>query len=191
MFSNATENAETLDRLVRTAVLPGNAGKQFVGVYIRYDNSRLKTSLQYQKEHYLAFFRKHPDWLLAGIYADEGMTEENVDQNRTALKQLFLECQQGRITMVITWTVTNLSFHILECLILIDKFSNLSPSVGIYFELQNYFSLNDRNHLPVHNHFLYLNLKATYEAHEQAFEEERKNYLRIRDTDHNEERRFN
>ncbi len=191
MLSSATVNAEIMDRLSQTAIAPGNAGKQFVGVYIRYDNSLLKTSLQYQKEHYQAFFSRHPEWNLIGFFADEGISEEKSDLNRTALKQLLRECQQGRITMVVTWTVTNLSFHILECLILIDKFSNLNPSVGIYFELQDYFSLNDRNHLTVHNHFLYLSLKKKYEAHEQIYEEERNNYLRIQDTDYNEERRFN
>lgn len=191
MLSSPSNNIDIVDHLVEAIIAPKASGKQYVAIYIRYDDSTLQTSLQYQKEHYQAFLKKHPEWLLIGIYADEGLTEEKIANSRAALRELLKECSQGKITMVITWTVTNLSFHILECLILINKLLSMNPSVGIFFELQNYFSMNDSHHTPVHNHFLYLNIKDMYAVREKAYEEERTMHLQKMITDPNGKRRFN
>ena len=191
MHSSTSNSIDIVGHLVEANITPRAAGKQYVAIYIRYDDNDLKTSFQYQKEHYQAFLNKHPDWQLIGIYADEGLTEDKIAVSRAALEELLKACGQGPITMVITWTVTNLSFHILECLILINKLQSMNPSVGIFFELQNYFSLNDSRHTPVHNHFLYLNIKNMYAMHEKAYEEERNIYLQKMNTDPNGKRRFN
>ena len=106
MHSSTSNSIDIVDHLVEANITPRAAGKQYVAIYIRYDDNDLKTSFQYQKEHYQAFLNKHPDWQLIGIYADEGLTEDKIAVSRAALGELLKACGQGRITMVITWTVT-------------------------------------------------------------------------------------
>ena len=64
MHSSTSNSIDIVDHLVEANITPRAAGKQYVAIYIRYDDNDLKTSFQYQKEHYQAFLNKHAIWLL-------------------------------------------------------------------------------------------------------------------------------
>ena len=60
------------------------------------DSDEQATSYEAQVEHYTEYIQNHPDWVLAGIFADDGISGTNT-KKRTEFNRMIDECMAGNI----------------------------------------------------------------------------------------------
>ena len=65
------------------------------------DSDEQATSYEAQIEHYTEYISKNPEWVLAGIFADDGITGTNT-KKRDEFNRMIEECHAGNIDMIIT-----------------------------------------------------------------------------------------
>ncbi|MDY5779971.1 MAG: recombinase family protein [Succinivibrionaceae bacterium] len=91
-------------------------------------------SLDAQKQHYVDFISSNPGWEFAGIYYDEGITSTR-KEIRPALMKMILDCEAGKIDLILTKSLSRFARNTTDCLELVRKLQNLG--IPIYFEKEN------------------------------------------------------
>ena len=79
------------------------------------DSDEQATSYDAQIEHYTEYISKNPDWTLAGIFADDGITGTNT-KKREEFNRMIDECMAGNIDMIITKSISRFARNTLDCL---------------------------------------------------------------------------
>ena len=79
------------------------------------DSDEQATSYETQIEHYTSHINGHPDWALAGIFADDGISGTNT-KKREEFNRMVDECMAGNIDMVITKSISRFARNTLDCL---------------------------------------------------------------------------
>ena len=79
------------------------------------DSDEQATSYEAQVEHYTEYIQNHPDWVLAGIFADDGISGTNT-KKRTEFNLMIDECMAGNIDMIITKSISRFARNTLDCL---------------------------------------------------------------------------
>lgn len=117
-----------------------------VAVYVRVstDDIRQTTSYELQKKYYEDFVVRHPNWTLEKIYADEGISGTSM-AHRTAFQQMIRDCKAGKIDLVITKSVSRFARNVVLCIGIARDLAELDPPVGVFFESEGIFSLNDES----------------------------------------------
>ena len=115
-----------------------------VAVYARVstDDPRQTSSYELQKNHYQDVVNKNPNWMLVEIYADEGISGTSL-QHRDAFKKMIEDCEAGKIDLIITKSVSRFARNVVDCIRYVRELSSLRPPVGVFFESEAIFSLND------------------------------------------------
>ena len=74
-----------------------------VAAYCRVSTDSDEQALSYeaQIEHYTEYIQQNPDWVLAGIFADDGISGTNTVK-RTEFNRMIDACMAGDIDMVIS-----------------------------------------------------------------------------------------
>lgn len=74
-----------------------------VAAYCRVSTDRDEQEFSYeaQVEHYTEFIDRNPEWQLAGIYADDGISGTNT-KKREEFNRMIEDCMASKIDMVIT-----------------------------------------------------------------------------------------
>lgn len=125
---------------------PGETPKaKRVAAYCRVstDEEAQSTSFELQVKHYTEYIGAHEDWILAGIYADEGISGTQM-KHRDQFLQMIDECEAGNIDMIITKSISRFARNTVDCLTTIRKLKNLKNPVEIYFEKERLYSLDDK-----------------------------------------------
>ena len=65
------------------------------------DRDEQESSYEAQVEHYTEFIDRNPEWQLAGIYADDGISGTNT-KKREEFNRMIEDCMASKIDMVIT-----------------------------------------------------------------------------------------
>ena len=106
-----------------------------VAVYVRVstDDPRQTSSYELQKNYYEDYVSRHPNWELIHIYADEGISGTSL-RHRDSFKQMIDDCAKGRIDMIITKSVSRFARNIVDCIGIVNKLKQQTPSVGVLFE---------------------------------------------------------
>lgn len=117
---------------------------QRVAIYVRVSTDDIKqtTSYELQKKYYEDFVRSHSNWTLVNIYADEGISGTSL-KNRKAFNNMIADCKAGLIDLIITKSVSRFARNVLITIGMARELSHLKPPVGIFFESECIFSLND------------------------------------------------
>ena len=105
------------------------------------DSDEQATSYEAQIEHYTAHINGHPDWNLAGIYADDGISGTNT-KKREEFNRMIDECMAGNIDMVITKSISRFARNTLDCLKYIRQLKE--KSIPVYFEKENINSMDSK-----------------------------------------------
>lgn len=123
---------------------------QRVAVYVRVSTDHIEqvTSYELQKNYYEEFVLKHPNWSLVKIYADEGITGTSTAK-RKELNQMLTDCRAGKIDLIITKSVSRLARNVVDCITMVRNLSELSHPVGVFFESECIFSLNQDTQMPL------------------------------------------
>jgi len=105
------------------------------------DSDEQATSYEAQIEHYTAYINGHPDWTLAGIYADDGISGTNT-KKREEFNRMIDECMAGSIDMVITKSISRFARNTLDCLKYIRQLKE--KSIPVFFEKENINSMDSK-----------------------------------------------
>lgn len=105
------------------------------------DSDEQATSYEAQIEHYTDYINGHPDWVLAGIYADDGISGTNT-KKREEFNRMIDECMAGNIDMVITKSISRFARNTLDCLKYIRQLKE--KSIPVYFEKENINSMDSK-----------------------------------------------
>ncbi len=121
---------------------------QRVAIYVRVstDDVRQTTSYELQKIYYEDFVRKHPNWTLVKIYADEGISGTSL-KHRDEFNEMITDCRAGKIDLIITKSVSRFARNVMITIGMARELSQLKNPVGIFFESEAIFSLNDESQM--------------------------------------------
>lgn len=117
---------------------------QRVGIYVRVstDDVRQTTSYELQKKYYEEFVRAHPNWELVNIYPDEGISGTSLKKREQFMK-MIADAKAGKLDMIITKSVSRFARNVVDFIGMVRDLAELRPPVGVFFESECIFSLND------------------------------------------------
>ena len=87
-----------------------------------------------QQSYYNDYIRKHDNWQLAEIYADEGITGTSA-KKRKDFQRLLADCRNGRIDKVLVKSISRFARNTTECLEAVRELKSLG--ISIFFEEHN------------------------------------------------------
>ena len=131
---------ETLERRVRVIPATRTTGtaqaageKKRVAAYCRVstDSEEQLNSYEAQKGYYLQKIEETPDWEMAGLYADEGISGTS-RKKRTEFNKMLTACKRGRIDMIITKSLSRFARNTVDCLETVRMLKGLG--IGVFFE---------------------------------------------------------
>ena len=105
------------------------------------DSEEQATSYDTQIEHYTAYIQGHPDWVLAGIFADDGISGTNT-KKREEFNRMIDECMAGNIDMIITKSISRFARNTLDCLKYIRQLKE--KYIPVYFEKENINTMDSK-----------------------------------------------
>ncbi|OON87459.1 DNA invertase [Oribacterium sp. C9] len=119
-----------------------------VGIYVRVstDDIRQTTSYELQKKYYEDFVNRHPRWTLEKIYADEGISGTSL-KHRDAFNEMIADSKAGKLDLIITKSVSRFARNVMITIGTARDLARLTPPVGIFFESECIFSLNDESQM--------------------------------------------
>ena len=126
--------AEIRKIVVETKTAAGIAGEKLkVAAYCRVstDTDEQKTSFDAQVESYKALIGLNPEWELAGIYADEGVTGTSAEK-RPDFMRMMADCDAGKVNLIITKSISRFARNLIECLTFVRHLGSIG--VHIIFE---------------------------------------------------------
>ena len=112
------------------------AEKLRVAAYCRVssDSDDQLNSFLAQVRHYTAYIGQSPEWELADIYADEGLTGTRMDK-RDEFNRLMADCQKGQIDLVLVKSTSRFARNTMEFLEALRELRQLG--VTVWFENEN------------------------------------------------------
>ena len=124
------------------------SNKKRVAVYARVStgDSRQTSSYELQKNYYMDIIDRHPGWVLVEIYADEGISGTSLHK-RDAFVKMIGACKAGKIDLILTKSVSRFSRNVLDCIGYARELKALKPSVGIFFETENIYTLGPESEM--------------------------------------------
>lgn len=119
--------------------------KKRVAAYCRVstDQEAQETSLEEQMAHFNTVIAEHPDWELAGIYADEGISGTQV-KNRVQFQQMIEDAKTKKIDLILTKSISRFARNVVDCLTNIRLLRSLRPPVSVYFDKERLDSLDEK-----------------------------------------------
>ena len=105
------------------------------------DSDEQASSYEVQVEHYTQFIQKNPEWELAGIFADDGISGCNT-KKRSEFIRMIEECMAGRIDMIITKSISRFARNTLDCLKYIRELKE--KNIPVFFEKENINTMDSK-----------------------------------------------
>ncbi|MDD4496104.1 MAG: recombinase family protein [Eubacteriales bacterium] len=102
------------------------------------DLEEQQNSFETQVNTYTDKIQSSPEWCMAGIFADEGLTGTNADKRPEFMKMIKM-CKQGKIDLIITKSISRFSRNTLDCLKYVRMLKELG--VGVIFEKEGLHTL--------------------------------------------------
>ena len=93
--------------------------------------------------HFNTVIAEHPDWELAGIYADEGISGTQV-KHRVQFQQMIEDAKAKKIDLILTKSISRFARNVVDCLTNIRLLRNLRPPVSVYFDKERLDSLDEK-----------------------------------------------
>ncbi len=104
-----------------------------VGAYCRVSTNLdvQKASLETQMAAYEKIIRDHPGWVLAGIYADKGLSGTSVN-HRTEFQRMIADAKAGKINYILVKSISRFSRNTVDLLQYVRDLKKIG--VFVYFE---------------------------------------------------------
>ena len=116
--------------------------KQRVAAYCRVstDSEEQLTSYTAQKAYYTQKIGENPDWEMAGIFADRGITGTSM-KKREEFKKMIAACKRGRVDLILTKSLSRFARNTVDCLKVIRALK--ARGIGVIFEKENINTLTE------------------------------------------------
>ena len=105
------------------------------------DSDEQATSYETQIEHYTLFIQNNPEWVLAGIFADDGISGTNT-KKRDEFNRMIEECKAGNVDMIITKSISRFARNTIDCLKYIRQLKALN--IAVFFEKENINTMDSK-----------------------------------------------
>ena len=112
------------------------------------DDVNQTSSYELQKNHFTDLVNRNPNWKLVDIYADEGISGTSL-KHRDSFLRMIKDCEDGKIDLIVTKSVSRFARNLLDCVGQIRKLSAMNPPVGVFFETENINTLNSQSELSI------------------------------------------
>ena len=122
--------------VVGNTIKKADKPKLRVAAYCRVstDSDEQATSYEAQIEHYTDYISTNPEWSLAGVYADDGISGTDT-KKRDEFNRMIDDCNAGNIDMIITKSISRFARNTLDCLKYIRKLKDIN--IPVYFEKES------------------------------------------------------
>ena len=140
-FVEAYKRNENVEVIPSTQDIHGNdveEKEELVGAYCRVStmNEAQVESYELQKAYYEDMVERHINWKLVDIYPDEGISATSM-KNRKNFLRMIEDCKQGKLTMIVTKSVSRFARNVVDGISVVRMLRNLSPPVAVYFETEH------------------------------------------------------
>ena len=117
--------------------------KKKMAAYCRVSTDQLEqlSSYEAQVNYYTTFINSNPDYELAGIFADEGISGTNT-KKREQFNKMIEDCKAGKIDMIITKSISRFARNTLDTLNYVRTLKELG--IGVIFEKENINTLDSK-----------------------------------------------
>ena len=117
-------------------------GKQRVAAYCRVstNNKEQINSYEAQKAYYTQKIEENPDWELAGIFADKGLSGASM-KKRDNFNKMIAACKRGRIDTILTKSLSRFARNTVDCLETVRMLR--ARGIGVIFEKENINTLTE------------------------------------------------
>lgn len=88
-------------------------------------------SFENQVTYYKDYAKRHPEYELVKIYADEGISGTST-RHREEFKQMIADCEAGNIDLIITKSISRFARNTADCL----KFSRMLKDIGVGIQFE-------------------------------------------------------
>lgn len=98
-----------------------------------------QSSYEVQCSYYTDKIMTNPEWIFAGIFADEGITGTST-KKRDDFNRMIRKCKQGKIDLILTKSISRFARNTLDTI----KYTRMlrAMGIGIYFEKENINTLD-------------------------------------------------
>ena len=116
---------------------------QRVAAYARVstDSDEQMGSVEAQKDYFEKLIQKRPDWVLVGIYADEGISGTSLNR-REAFNRMIADALDGKIDLIVTKSLSRFARNTVDTLNTIRKLK--AEGIGVYFEKEDINTLDGK-----------------------------------------------
>lgn len=110
------EEKEIIEIPARVSDSQSTSKKLRVAAYCRVSTSQeaQQNSYQVQKTYYLEMIESNPDWILADIFADQGISGTSV--KRPEFQRMIQWCKKGKIDLILTKSISRFARNTEDCL---------------------------------------------------------------------------
>ena len=117
-------------------------GRQRVAAYCRVstDSEEQINSYTAQKAYYTQKIEESPDWELAGIFADEGITGTSM-KKRKEFNRMITACKRGGIDLILTKSLSRFARNTVDCLETVRMLK--ARGIGVILEKENINTLTE------------------------------------------------
>ena len=98
-----------------------------------------QSSYEAQCAYYTDKIMTNPEWNMAGIFADEGISGTST-RKRDEFNRMIRKCRQKKIDLILTKSISRFARNTLDCLRYVRALRELG--IGVYFEKENINTLN-------------------------------------------------
>lgn len=126
------------------------------------DEDEQLSSYENQIKNYTEVIGSNPDWTLAGIFADEGISGTST-KNRDEFNKMMKLCRQGKIDLVLTKSISRFARNTLDSIDYVRKLKAMG--IGVMFEKENI------NTMHMSNEMVFTMLSAFAQAESESISE--------------------
>lgn len=108
------------------------------------DDKEQLTSYEAQKTFYTDKIMQNPDWTMAGIFADEGITGTSAAKRPEFLRMIRL-CRQRKIDLILVKSISRFARNTVDCLNYIRALKDLG--IAVIFEKENINTMDSESEM--------------------------------------------
>lgn len=144
-FSVAERIIKRVDKAAMTVPLLPQTIRRYkrVAAYARVSTAsdEQMNSVEAQKDYFEKMILHHENWVLAGIYADEGISGTSIRQ-RKAFLEMIDDAMARKIDLIVTKSVSRFARNTVDTLNTIRQLKAIG--VEVYFEKENIYTLDTK-----------------------------------------------
>lgn len=93
-----------------------------------------ENSLQSQQEYFTEYIQRHPDWVFAGMYTDDGISGLSI-RKRDGFNRMVADALDGKIDLILTKSLSRFARNTVDALTTIRSLK--AAGVVVYFQKEN------------------------------------------------------